>query len=71
MLTCFLKKMRKLGYQKKASQGLEEFAQTVRDEKIRHSALVFTRCFHEIYFRDKVFTKSDIRNLRRMIFSID
>jgi len=71
VLTCFLKKMRKLGYQKKASQGLEEFAQTVRDEKIRHSALVFTRCFHEIYFRDKVFTKSDIRNLRRMIFSID
>lgn len=70
VLTSFLKKMQKLGYQKKASQGLEEFAQTVRDEKIRHSALVFTRRFHEIYFRDKVFTKSDIRNLRKMIFSI-
>ena len=70
VLTSFLKKMRKLGYQKKASQGLEEFAQTVRDEKIRHSALIFTRRFHEIYFRDRVFTKSDIRDLRRMIFSI-
>ncbi len=69
-LTSFLKKMGKLGYQKKASQGLEEFAQTVRDEKIRHSALIFTRHFQEIYFRDKVFTESDIQNLRRMIFTI-
>jgi hypothetical protein len=70
VLASFLKKMRKLGYQKKASQGLEEFVKTVGDERTRRSALVFAQRFQEIYFRDKVFTKSDIRNLRRLIFSI-
>ena len=70
LLASFLIRMKKHGYQKKASQGLEEFAQTVGDERISQAASLFARRFQEIYFQDRVFTRTDIQDLRRIIFSI-
>jgi transglutaminase-like putative cysteine protease len=70
LLASFLIRMEKHGYQKKASQGLEEFAQTVGDERISQAASLFARRFQEIYFQDRVFTRTDIQDLKRIIFSI-
>ena len=67
MLASFLKKMKKRGYSKRASQGLEEFVQTIEDERIRESALDFTQRFHKIYFRDRIFTRNDLQNLRKIV----
>jgi len=70
LLASFLIRMKKHGYQKKASQGLEEFAQTVGDERISQAASLFARRFQEIYFQDRIFTRTDIQDLKRIIFSI-
>lgn len=71
ILTSFLKKMEKQGYQKKTSQGLEEFVDTLRDAGVRQTtAALFVKRFQEVYYRDKVFTKRDIRNLKQILSSI-
>ena len=67
MLASFLKKMKKRGYSKRASQGLEEFVQTIEDERIRESALDFTQRFHKIYFRDRIFMRNDLQDLRKIV----
>lgn len=71
ILTSFLKKMEKQGYQKKASQGLEEFVDTIRDTGVRQTtAALFVKRFQEVYYRDKVFTRRDIRDLKQILSSI-
>jgi hypothetical protein len=70
ILASFLKKMEKRGYPKKPSQGLEEFARTVQDTDIGQKAALFVKRFQEVYFMDKVFTKSDIRVLREILSSL-
>jgi transglutaminase-like putative cysteine protease len=70
ILTSFLKRMEKRGYPKRPSQGLEEFASTVQDKDIGQKATLFVKHFQEVYFRDKVFTKSDIRDLREILSSL-
>ena len=67
ILVSFLKKMKKRGYRKRASQGLEEFVQTIEDERIRESALDFTQRFHKIYFRDRIFMRNDLQDLRKIV----
>jgi len=70
ILASFLKKMEKRGYPKKPSQGLEEFTSTVQDTDIGQKAALFVKRFQEVYFMDKVFTKSDIRVLREILSSL-
>jgi hypothetical protein len=70
ILAAFLKRMEKRGYPKRPSQGLEEFSRTVQDEDIGQKAALFVKHFQEVYFQDKVFTKSDIRVLREILSSL-
>lgn len=70
VLAVFLKKMEKLGYRKKASQGLEEFVRTVKDKNIAQTAGVFVKRYQEIYFQDKAFTKTDIYDLKQILSNI-
>lgn len=70
LLASFFKKMKKRGYRKKASQGLEEFVQTVDDEKIRQIAFLFVGRFQDRFFQDKAFAKADIQYLKGIILSL-
>jgi protein-glutamine gamma-glutamyltransferase len=64
VLDLFLLKLEKLGCKKQKSQGLEEFAGTIADEKVREISLLFAREFEKLYFKDKPFEAEDIRNLK-------
>jgi transglutaminase-like putative cysteine protease len=70
ILASFQKKMEKHGYRKKASQGLEEFVQTVQDESTAQKAVLFVKRFQEIYFQDKAFTRADIYDLKQILSKI-
>jgi hypothetical protein len=71
ILASFLKKMEKRGYRKKASQGLEEFVCTVKDGSTgQAAAALFVKRFQEVYFRDKIFTRNDIRDLKQILSTI-
>ncbi len=70
ILASFLKKMKKLGYQKKASQGLEEFVSDIKDETIKESAGMFVREFENRYFKDMAFDRQYIQRLKSTIKAI-
>ena len=69
-LNSFRRKMEKRGYIKAASQGLEEFVSTVRDERIRLLASRFVNEFEELYYRDKRAGKEQIKRLKETIRAI-
>jgi hypothetical protein len=62
--------MRKLGYQKKASQGLEEFVSDIMDETLKQSAYGFVREFESRYFKDMAFDRQYIQRLKATIKAI-
>lgn len=70
ILASFLKRMKKLGYQKKASQGLEEFVSDIKDETIKESAVMFVRDFENRYFKDMAFDRQYIQRLKSTIKAI-
>lgn len=70
LLESFLKKMQKFGYLKKASQGLEEFVSSIRDETLKQSAYVFVREFENHYFKDITFDRQHIQRLKAAIKAI-
>lgn len=63
--------MKKLGYKRKQSQGLEEFVSTIQDEAIKEKARRFVDMYQQIYFKDKDFTKEDLRKLRNILGQIN
>jgi transglutaminase-like putative cysteine protease len=52
LLRRFLSVMKRCGYVRHESEGLEEFLARVGDEKLRILALPFVRRFEEFYYRD-------------------
>jgi len=70
ILASFLRKMEKLGYQKKASQGLEEFVSDIGDESIKETASVFVREFENRYFKDMAFDGQYLQRLKSLIKAI-
>ncbi len=66
----FQKRMAGFGYRRKSSQGLEEFAESVKDERLRETAFKFVKEFESIYYKDRKFTKEEIKGLKGIINSI-
>ncbi len=62
-----LKRLEKQGYRKRPSEGLEEFAGNIDDEKLRREALQVIRAFEDTYYRDGDFSRDQIKALRRRI----
>jgi protein-glutamine gamma-glutamyltransferase len=71
LVDAFSKKLETRGFVRNVSQGLEEFVRDIGDERIRCQAQGFATGFQEVYYRDRAFTKGDIRDLRRKIRQID
>ena len=70
VLDQFLNRLEKFGLKKRKSQGLEEFARAIADEKMREESLTFAREFEKLYFKDKPFSAHDIRSLEAIIETI-
>ncbi|WP_457641073.1 transglutaminase family protein [Persephonella sp.] len=67
ILEDFFKKLKKKGYERKASEGLEEFVEKILEEDVREKALEFVKMFEQFYYRDKKLSSEDIRKLRKII----
>lgn len=67
ILLMFLRKMRRYGYEKMPSQGLEEFALGIKDETIKANACLFVQQFQELYYKDRPLKKEDTKRLKDII----
>jgi hypothetical protein len=67
LLAGFLKRMKKRGYAKSRSQGLEEFAAMVKEDDLRENARRFVDRFERIYYHDRRPTTEQVRGLKRII----
>lgn len=67
MVALFLKRMERHGYKKGKSQGLEEFAAGIKEDELRQTAYRFVEEFEMHYYRDKKFTKKEIKRLKSML----
>ncbi|NTU43801.1 MAG: DUF4129 domain-containing protein [Nitrospirales bacterium] len=70
LLSVFLRKMEKRGFVRLPSQGLEEFVATVSDAGLRDAAMGFVREFQALYYRDRPFTREEIRRLRKRLLTM-
>lgn len=59
--------MKKYGFERKKNQGLEEFVHTLKDTALKEKVERFVRVYEEIYFKDKEFTKEDLRKLKNLL----
>ncbi len=67
----FLKRLKAAGYEKIASEGLEEFLRRIADDDLRVVCLEFVREFEKIYYRDRSFTPDDLRRLNLLVREIE
>ncbi|HOL82738.1 MAG TPA: DUF3488 and transglutaminase-like domain-containing protein [Caldisericia bacterium] len=70
ILAIFYKKMEKLGFKKKKSEGLEEFLQKIENGKIKESLTNFVFKFEELYYKDKKIGKEDYIALKRILSEV-
>ncbi|MCG6551789.1 MAG: DUF3488 and transglutaminase-like domain-containing protein [Candidatus Magnetominusculus sp. LBB02] len=67
LLRDFLGKLRKFGFVKRPSDGLDEFVSSISDDGLRAQAGEFAVEFEKIYYRDERFTKERLKRLRAML----
>ena len=67
LLATFLRKIKRRGYIKSQSQGLEEFIEQVKEDSLRERARNFVEQFEGYYYRDRRLTKDEARRLRKML----
>jgi len=70
ILAIFYKKMEKLGFKKKKSEGLEEFLQKIENSKIKESLTNFVFKFEELYYKDKKIGKEDYIVLKQILSEV-
>jgi len=70
ILAIFYKKMEKLGFKKKKSEGLEEFLNKIENSKIKESLTNFVFKFEELYYKDKKIGKEDYIALKRILSEV-
>lgn len=63
----FLGKMRKSGYEKNKTEGLEEFVNKVNVSEIRDKAYTFIQAFESYFYRDKKLTRQDYQRLKSIL----
>jgi hypothetical protein len=67
LIALFLKKMERHGYKKGKSEGLEEFVAGIKEEDLKQSAYRFVEEFEKHYYKDRRFTKEEIKRLKSML----
>jgi len=67
LLNKFYKKLRKLGYKKDDSDGLIEFVNKIENPDIKRKSLLFAVYFESIFYKDRKFTKDDIKKLEEIL----
>ncbi len=67
LIKSFTGTLKGYGYERLPSQGLEEFVQTIREEELRTPATVFVLEFERLYYKDKIFTKEHVRDLKTQL----
>ncbi len=70
LLNSFYKKLSKIGYRKKEYEGLMDFVNKIEDRNIRSIALQFAVKFESNFYKDKPFSKEDIKMLKELISKI-
>jgi protein-glutamine gamma-glutamyltransferase len=70
LVTRFVAKMKRRGYEKLPYEGLEEFARRADDPLIREKALRFASGFGGIYYRDRKMTGKERSALKHIIDDI-
>lgn len=63
--------MKKLGFERKKTQGLEEFVDSISEPNLKEKAKKFIRAYEEFYFRDKEFNKAKIKELNDLLKEIN
>jgi protein-glutamine gamma-glutamyltransferase len=63
----FLRRMRKRGYTKGESQGLDEFVAAIEDEALRTKAVCFVDHFQALFYRDRPISGDDKKRLQSLI----
>ncbi len=64
LLKAFLKELKKRGYFKGEKEGIFEFIEKIEEEPLKSKAFQFARIYGEYYYKDRVFDKEVIRELR-------
>ncbi|MGO9380273.1 MAG: transglutaminaseTgpA domain-containing protein [Dissulfurispiraceae bacterium] len=70
MIDKFTKKMRKYGYSRSMSEGLQEFTAKIEEPGLREKVHVFTTELEGLYYRDKGMTRDNLARLRRLLDDI-
>lgn len=70
LVAMFQKKMENCGYKREESQGLEEFAESIKDNRLKESALRFVKEFERHFYKDKKLAKEEVKRLREIIKNI-
>lgn len=67
----FLKILKKAGYERERTEGLEEFVSKISDKALREKALDFVQKYYNIYFRDRKPTNAENQKLNLLLEQID
>ncbi len=67
LLNRFLKTMKRYGYEKGRSEGLEAFVSRIRDEHTKQKAYAFVTRFESYFYRDRKLSADEIKRLKQII----
>lgn len=67
----FLKILKKAGYERERTEGLEEFVSKISDSALREKSLEFVQSYYNIYFRDKKPSKLENLKFNQLLEEID
>lgn len=67
LISEFLKLLEKKGYKKREEEGLEEFVSKIREKELKIRAENFVKLFENIYYKDKIFSSKDIKELKKIL----
>jgi len=67
LLSTFLKKMKKKGFIKEHSQGLEEFVYSIKPGELNNDVFMFVSEFEKLYYQDKPFARDDVKRLKSIL----
>lgn len=70
IIILFLQKMKRFGYEKTLSEGLEEFVGRIKNYEIREKAYVFVLEFERYFYRDEKLKRQDYLRLKRILSDI-
>lgn len=67
IISIFLRKMKKYGYEKSPSEGLEEFAERIKNHELKEKAYNFIREFENYFYMDKKLNRQDYLRLKKLL----